>query len=331
MTIRISATWHFLRFRTPFRIAHGLREGTDEVIVMAECNGHRGYGEASLPPYLPDTKESTLEVLSHPILRDLQYPFGIPDFMNRLNETVSGAYPAKAAVETALWNLFASVEGKKPGQLMGISGSESAIPHFYTIGIGSENEVIQKIESGLQAGFRHFKLKLDGSRDEETIRVFKRNTDEAFAVDVNQGWSNIDHALSILNLLEENGCMLLEQPFNKHDVDLTSILRQKASIPIIADEACQTRADIDRIAHAFDGINIKLHKCGGPTAAIEMARHASKKNMKTLIGCMSESSIGCGIAEELTPLFDWADLDGPFLTVDIPDPGKLFPDPTTIR
>lgn len=324
MYIRISAQQHFLRFKTPFRIAHGVREGTNVVIVKAEYAGKMGFGEASLPPYLPATVDSTLNLLSDKLLSQIAFPYDIPSITQQLGERFEGEMPAKAALEMALWNLKSQCEGRLIAEILNIGSSGNKTPHFYTIGIGSKSEMKDKIANGLSFGFDHFKLKLNGENDIEIIKNFRELTDAAFAVDVNQGWKELQEACIVSDFLEKSGCLLLEQPFDKADRIMSKHLKENYTMPVIADEACQLPQDLPDLEESFDGVNIKLQKCGGMTNALKMIHTAKAMNMKLLIGCMSESSIGCGVAEELTPLCDWADLDGPFLTVDIPNPDELF-------
>lgn len=324
MYIRISAQQHFLRFKTPFRIAHGVREGTNVVIVKAEYDGKMGFGEASLPPYLPATVDSTLNLLSDKLLSQIAFPFDIPSITQQLGERFEGEMPAKAALEMALWNLKSQCEGRLIAEILNIGSSGNKTPHFYTIGIGSKSEMKDKIADGLSFGFDHFKLKLNGENDIDIIKNFRELTDAAFAVDVNQGWKELQEACTVSDFLEKSGCLLLEQPFDKADRIMSKHLKENYTMPVIADEACQLPQDLPDLEESFDGVNIKLQKCGGMTNALKMIHTAKAMNMKLLIGCMSESSIGCGVAEELTPLCDWADLDGPFLTVDIPNPDELF-------
>ena len=137
-------------------------------------------------------------------------------------------------------------------------------------------------------------------------------------MDANQAWIDIGSAIEFSKELQRQGCVLIEQPFHKNDLVNTRKLSSELSIPIIADESCQTIDDIDKVKDAFSGINVKLQKCGGITPAYEMIKYAKSLGLKVLIGCMSESAIGCGAGEVLSPLCDWNDLDGSYLVKDVP-------------
>ncbi len=301
-----------LRFRFPFRIAHGERTGTDSVLIRLECNGYFGYGEATLPPYLSDTVDSVLQFLELPEVNRIKFPFTPQEEFHRINGLYPGNMPAKAALDMALWELFAQMNDFSMQKALNIEGTYKA-PHSYTIGVGSSMEMKQKFEFGLENGFDFFKLKLDGVHDEKIVEDYLSLSDYPFAVDANQAWTNTEEALRFGKLLQDSGCVLLEQPFDKSDREKSHLLMNNLRMPVIADEACQYAIDLPKLAGSFSGINLKLQKCGGITPALAMIQAARALNMKVLIGCMSESSIGCNAAEQLVPLCDWADLDGPFL------------------
>ncbi|MFN0032180.1 MAG: dipeptide epimerase [Flavobacteriales bacterium] len=306
-----------LKFRFPFSIAHGTRTHTDAVLCKLDFAGHTGVGEATLPPYLPDTVEGVMAFLSskelhHLLAQSISKDFSPERIFDGIDKLMPGHMPAKAALDMALWQLKAKIENKTLTELLGVT-SQNVVPHTYTIGISTRDEMREKIQFAETNGFSFFKLKMNGEDDENVLNDFLALSTEPFAVDANQGWNDLQHAITFSTQLEESGCVLIEQPFEKTDRQKSATLMQSLHIPVIADEACQRIADIDSIRGAFCGINIKLQKCGGLTEAMRMITHAKGLGLKTLIGCMSESSIGCGAAEALAPICDWADLDGPWL------------------
>jgi L-Ala-D/L-Glu epimerase len=179
----------------------------------------------------------------------------------------------------------------------------------------------QKIEEAERYGFEIFKIKLDGENDEEIVGDFRKLSNKPFAVDVNQGWRNITEASGKINWLKDQGCLFVEQPLAKNALDEMKRLKQHSVLPVYADESCQRSNDLEKLHDCFDGVNIKLMKCGGITEAYQMIRKARELNLKVLIGCMSESSVGCTAAAHLAPLADYADLDGPYLIANDPFEG----------
>jgi L-alanine-DL-glutamate epimerase-like enolase superfamily enzyme len=298
-----------LQFKFPFRIAHGLRTHTDVVYVKLENEGFTAWGEAALPPYLPETQKSVTEFLT-----DFSASLSnqsIDVWFEKL-QPESKNLSAKAALDMALWNLKSQMEKKSIGELLGIEQKDFA-PCTYTIGVSSFDEMKTKVSEANKYGFEIFKLKLTGEQDEETVSNFRKLSDKPFAVDVNQGWKDVEEATEKIGWLKEQGCLFLEQPLQKDAFDEMKLLKEKSSLPLYADESCQRLTDLERIKDAFDGVNIKLMKCGGISEAHQMILKARELNLKVLIGCMSESSVGCTAAAHLTPLADYADLDGPYL------------------
>jgi L-alanine-DL-glutamate epimerase-like enolase superfamily enzyme len=133
-----------------------------------------------------------------------------------------------------------------------------------------------------------------------------------FRVDANAGWT-LEQALQKIPLLKELGVEFVEQPLAKDDWEGMKILYEKSALPLIADEACVFESDVQKCYKHFHGINIKLTKCSGITPARRMIEQARKLDMKVMVGCMNESSVGTAAIAQLAPLLDYVDMDGPLL------------------
>ncbi len=303
----------YLRFRYPFRIAHGERLGTDVVFVMLEWDGLVGFGEATLPPYLGVTAQQVFDALNRPGIEEA-LSLNLPDdWFSALRQIIPDLMPALAALDMARWQIHAKMNLQPVSFLLGAPANVTLVPHTYTLGVSDIKEMKKKLDFAESEGFSLFKLKLDGLNDQEVLRSFRELSDAPFAVDANQAWKNIDQAFELIDFLESHECVLIEQPFHKNDRELSYKLRERTGIPVIADEACQQFGDLHEVFDAFDGVNVKLQKCGGITPAYQQLKELQRRGKKALIGCMSESSVGCDAAEELTFLCDWADLDGSYL------------------
>jgi L-alanine-DL-glutamate epimerase-like enolase superfamily enzyme len=157
------------------------------------------------------------------------------------------------------------------------------------------------------------KVKLGVPGDEEIVRCIRELTDKTLRVDANEGWKTKEEARDKILWLQEQGVELVEQPLPASRLEETAWLRENVALPIIADEDVATSADIGRLRDAFDGINIKLMKCGGLREAMKMIVAAKAAGMKVMLGCMIESSVAISAAAQLAPLADYADLDGNLL------------------
>ena len=149
-------------------------------------------------------------------------------------------------------------------------------------------------------------------------------------MDANEGWKDKEEAVRKINWLEKQGVEFIEQPLPAEMIEETRWVRARVHIPIIADEACQRASDIPKLKDAFDGVNIKLDKAGGMLEAHRMIQIAKSLGMKTMLGCMISSSVSVTAAAHLSPLVDYADLDGNLLIANDPfrgvrvEKGKLI-------
>ncbi|HRZ98848.1 MAG TPA: enolase C-terminal domain-like protein, partial [Paludibacter sp.] len=166
-------------------------------------------------------------------------------------------------------------------------------------------------EAGNQ--FKMLKVKLGRDNDKEMIETIRSVTNTPICVDVNQGWTDRGMALEMIHWLKEKGVVFVEQPLPKENIDDMAWLTQHSPLPTIADEFLQRLPDVKRAYQVYSGINVKLMKCGGMREAHKMIDLARALDMKVMIGCMTETSCAVSAAAQLSPLADWADLDGNLL------------------
>ena len=145
------------------------------------------------------------------------------------------------------------------------------------------------------------------------IRTIRSVTDLPIAVDANQGWKDRQKALDEIFWLKEQGVVMVEQPMAKERLDDNAWISERSPLPIYADEAIQRLKDIPSIKGAYHGINIKLMKCTGMREARKMADYARAEGMRVMLGCMTETSCAVSAAAHLSPIADFADLDGNLL------------------
>ena len=161
--------------------------------------------------------------------------------------------------------------------------------------------------------FNILKVKVGLENDMEMIRAIRDVTMLPLAVDANQGWKDREKALEEIFWLKEQGIVMVEQPMPKERIDDNAWLTERSPLPIFADEAIQRLKDIPSIKGAYTGINIKLMKCTGMREAWEMANYAHAEGMRVMVGCMTETSCAVTAAAQLSPIVDFADLDGNLL------------------
>jgi L-alanine-DL-glutamate epimerase-like enolase superfamily enzyme len=299
-----------LQLKHVFTLASGSRTTTPVVLTEIEYDGKKGYGEASMPPYLGESHETVIKFLSQVSLSQFKDPFLIEDIVAYLDGISPGNYAAKASVDIALHDLVGKLIGKPWFRLWGLDPAKTPYTSF-TIGIDTPEVVRQKVAEA--EPYKILKVKLGLDNDKEMIETIRSVSDKPICVDVNQGWKDRNYALEMANWLKENNVIFLEQPMPKTMVDDIAWLNENSPIPVVADEALQTIHDLLHIKGVYSAINIKLMKCGGMNPAYKMAQMAREMGMKVMIGCMTETSCAISAAAQLSPLADWADLDGNLL------------------
>jgi len=300
-----------LQLRHTFTVASYSRTTTPDVQVEISWEGVTGYGEASMPQYLGQTVESVCSFLSRVDLGQFRDPFLMEDILDYVDSLSPGDSAAKAAVDIALHDLVGKLLGAPWYKIWGLNPAKAPSTTF-TIGIDTP-DIVRKKTLEAAGKFNILKVKVGLDTDEEMIRTIRSVTSVPLAVDANQGWKDRSKALDEIFWLKEQGVVLVEQPLPIAALDDTAWLTERSPLPIIADESVQRMADIRGLAGAFSGINIKLMKCTGMREARAMVSTARALGMKVMLGCMTETSCAVSAAAQLSPLVDFADLDGNLL------------------
>jgi len=303
---------HTLELRHAFGVASNTRTSTPAMMVEVERDGIIGYGEAAMPPYLGESQATAAAFLQLVDFRRLPDPARLDEILPAVDALAPGNTSAKAAVDIALHDWVGKKMGAPWHRLWGLDPARTPMTSF-TIGIDTPEVVRQKTREA--APYRILKVKLGRSdaSDRELIETIRGVTDTPLTVDANQGWKNRDDALRMAEWLATKRVLFIEQPMPKDRPDDTAWLRARSPLPLIADESVQRLADVPNAAGIFDGINIKLMKCTGLREAHHMITAARALGLKVMLGCMTETSCAISAAAQLSPLVDWADLDGALL------------------
>jgi L-alanine-DL-glutamate epimerase-like enolase superfamily enzyme len=309
-TLKLSFRPYELQLKHVFTVASNSRTTTPIVLTEIEYDGVTGYGEASMPPYLGESHASVTAFLSKVSLEQFSDPFLTEDILAYIDGIMPGNYAAKASVDIALHDLTGKLIGEPWYRIWGLNPEKTPSTSF-TIGIDTAEVVKEKTKEA--DIFNILKVKLGRDNDREMIESVRSVTDKPLYVDVNQGWKDRNQALEMAFWLKEQNIVFIEQPMPKEQIDDIAWLTERSPLPVLADEALQTVSDLLPMKGVYSGINVKLMKCGGMNAAYKMITMARAMGMKILIGCMTETSCAVTAAAQLSPLVDWADLDGNLL------------------
>ena len=306
----------------PFKIS---RRDTDSYreVLSVEIDG--GIGEAAPAKYYGETVHTVKEFIEKltPLLdRDLDQ---VQDVMAEIETRYDGNYAAKSAIDMALHDRLCKKIGVPLYSMWGLNPQKTPCTSW-TIGLDEPKVMAEK--AGQAVDYPILKVKLGTPNDIQILQALRNVTDKPIYVDANTAWTPKE-AVDNINQFMDYGVELIEQPTNSDDIDGLIYVRKHSPLPIIADESVKRASDIPTLVEAVDGINIKLVKCGGLLEAIRMIHVARAHGLLVMIGCMIESSLGITAAAHLTPLVDYADLDGNLLISNDPysgvaiDKGKL--------
>ena len=299
-----------LELKHVFTIATNSRTTTPIVLTEIEFNGVVGYGEASMPPYLGETHDSVQAFLSKVDLNRYENPFDLETILNDIDSLAPHNPAAKASVDIALHDLVGKLMNQPWYNIWGYDKNKAPFTSF-TIGIDTPDVVRQKTKEAEE--FKVLKVKLGRDTDKEMIETIRSVTDKPITSDVNQVWTNKEKALEMLHWLKDHGVVMVEQPMPKERIDDLAWLTERSPLPIIGDEGVQRLIDVKNAVGVYHGINIKLMKSTGMREAQKMLTLARSLGMKVMIGCMTETSCAISAASHLSPMVDWADLDGALL------------------
>jgi L-Ala-D/L-Glu epimerase len=307
--MKISYFPYNLKFRYPFTISKGTKTHQPTLIVELEHFGIKGYGEAPSITYYDITVEKMIEDIERKKSLIEKFAFTEPErYWHYLHHLFPQNPFLVCALDIAAWDLFGKMQNKKLYEIWKCDISKCPKTD-YTIGIDSIEKMISKLK---EKPWPIYKIKVGTADDIEIVKALRENTDATLRVDANAAW-NLETALKLIPHLKELGVELVEQPLAKDNWEGMEVLYKSSSIPLFADEACVAEQDVEKCKDHFHGINIKLTKCSGITPARRMIKKARELDIKIMIGCMNESTIGSAAIAHLLPLIDHVDMDGPLL------------------
>jgi L-alanine-DL-glutamate epimerase-like enolase superfamily enzyme len=307
--VKVSYHTYNLAFRHPFTISKGTKTHQPTLIVELEHLGVKGYGEAPAIAYYNIPVEKMVEDLERKKIFVEKFAFTEPErYWHYLHHLFPQNHFLVCALDIAAWDLYGKLKNKKLYELWNGDISKNPVTD-YTIGIDSIDKMLAKMK---EMPWPIYKIKVGTADDIAIVKRLRENTESILRVDANAAW-DADTALSLIPQLKELGVEFIEQPLAKDNWEGMALIYKKSILYLFADEACVFEQDVEKCKSHFHGINIKLTKCSGITPALRMIKRARELDLKVMIGCMNESTIGSAAIAHLLPFTDYADMDGPLL------------------
>ncbi|KIC03007.1 L-alanine-DL-glutamate epimerase [Flavobacterium sp. JRM] len=298
-----------LKLKHTFRISRKTIDYQPTVIVELKKDGFSGFGEATSNPYYNITipiLENDIEKI-RPIIEtiDNETP---EEFWAKINPLLQENKFALCALDNAYNDWYARKQGKKLYQLWNYTIENNPLTN-YTIGIDSIEKMVSKMK---ELPWPIYKIKLGTPEDIAIVTELRKHSNAVFRIDANCGW-NVDETIKNAIELKKLGVEFLEQPLKADDWEGHQEVFKHSVLSIVADESCIIESDIAKCHNHFHGVNIKLMKCGGITPGRRMLHEAKQLGLKTMIGCMTESTVGISAIAHLLPELDYVDMDGALL------------------
>jgi L-alanine-DL-glutamate epimerase-like enolase superfamily enzyme len=301
----------------PFAISRAVRTEKRVVIIELDDGARVAYGEASPDPFFGETTGSLEADVRGALDLVPEDPRDLGALRSRLDARFPHGGAAACALDVLAHDRAAQAAGVPLRTFLGLAPADPP-PTSFTIGIAEPPLMAERAAAAKAAGFGILKVKLGHDDDVVVLEAIRRVFDGTIRVDPNAAWTPAE-APGRIERIAPFGIEFVEQPVAPQDIDGLRHVREHSPLPIVADEAAVRLADVDRLAGACDGINVKLQKCGGIAEGRAMIERAHQLGLRVMLGCRAaETSIAIAAAAHLAPAVEWADLDGNLLIVDDP-------------
>jgi L-Ala-D/L-Glu epimerase / N-acetyl-D-glutamate racemase len=324
LRVKITARPCELLLANRWKIAGGQGSGTHRTVIveLTGADGVNAIGEAAPSSLYGESAEGVLKFIQQLDADKLSFT-DLPGSMAYLGTVPGIPVAARCALNVALLDGAAKHTGQPLYDFLGLGFRENHHVTSFSIGIDAPDVIRKKVSDA--AEYPVLKLKVGDARDRENFAALRSVApDKPVRLDANEGWKTREEALRMIEWLvaTDKKIQFIEQPMprNASDKDLAWV-KERSPLPVFADEACHTVKDIARCAEYFHGVNVKLVKTGGVSMAHETLQAARKAGLKTMIGCMIETSVLISAAAHLAELADFLDLDGNLLTTNDPYAG----------
>jgi len=307
--MKIRSSVYNLHLKHTFGISRAVHDVQKTLIVELEQDGKIGLGEATEAAYYGFTVEAMQAKLEEirPLIEE--YTLSDPEkFWTYLHKVLKDHRFLHCAIDIAANDLYGKLKDQPLYKIWGLEMKDLPMTNF-TIAIDTVEKMKEKL---LEQPWPLYKVKLGTKNDIEIVKELRKITDSPFRIDANTAWT-AQECINNSFILKELGVEFIEQPLPHDAWEEMKEVKAKSVLPIMADEACRTEEDLIKCVDSYHGINVKLVKAGGITPARKMLIEGRKLGLKTMVGCMTESSVGIAAIGQLLPYLDYVDMDGALL------------------
>ena len=315
-----------LRLKHTWTVASSLAEGGKNIypavhLELRDNDGIVGYGEAAPSNRYHERVQTCMDFLERVDASRLSFD-DVPGSMACIESIGPNDFSPKGALNVALLDGAAKKARKPLHDFLGLNFAEGRHVTSFTIGIDTPEIIRRKVQEA--AAFPILKIKVGAPNDQANLAAVREIAPtKTLRVDANEGWKTKEEALRQIEWLAcDRHIEFIEQPLPaENPPEDFRWLKKRSPLPIVGDESYMNASDISMVADCFHGVNVKLCKTGGISRAVDALMAARQAGLKTMLGCMIESSILTAAAAHLAELTDWLDLDGNVLITNDPFAG----------
>lgn len=322
MSLTNPANWKFhfikLNLKETWSISRNSSQHKDNLFIELQFNKNKYLGEAAPNVRYGENKEKLEKEIEEfkSLLSGLDKNHSATEAAEKLFDhvkTFSNAF--QFAITTVLHQVLAECEGKSFFEYLKIKPAKDVPTSFSIPILSSEKEILTYIDKYNVEDFQSVKIKIKNHEDLNKVAIVAQNVTGKLRIDANEGLQSIQEWKQFIDGLQRFNQQIefIEQPFPEDRVELYRQAKVDCPYPIILDESIKNQKIQDDIVELCHGINVKLMKSADLKFAISQLQSAKKLGLKTMIGCMIESSIGIFFAMHLASLCDYHDLDGHLL------------------
>lgn len=295
--LELKFTWKIARNASDFKRNFFIKIKGDDFEAIGETAPNVRYGES------PDLITSQFQILMDNQLQAVKNEEMLLSLFNK--------YPTcnslRFGIESAFINFWSKNEVEKYLSIP----SASKIYTAFTMPIMPIEEMCAFYKKYNLSRFKYLKLKINAENGYDALKeISKVTAAQHIMIDGNEAFHQPDDVLRYIDFIKDFPIAFLEQPMPSEKIEEYKYLKPKSKVLLLGDESITDHPDMDSIALQFHGVNMKLQKAGGYVNGLRIINEARKRNLKTMIGCMVETSIGIGSAMRLCADIDFIDLDG---------------------
>ncbi len=300
-------TWKLSRNATNYKI---------NTIITVTDGQYTGKGEVAPNIRYQETPERVMQEFE---LFNAKHPAQIKD-INDLTALLNELKPCNAlrfGIESAYIH-FLCAKNKQP--LHSYLGVEqvSSLATAFSLPIMETEAIADFFKNYNLSRFDKIKIKVNAEQAHGLLRAVTAICNKPLIIDANEGWKDPEELIRFLETLKPYPIDIIEQPMPADMEAAYTHVKQHSPFPLFADESVCAEADFEKLTHRFDGINMKLMKAGGYLNGIYLLNEARKHGMKTMVGCMVETTLGIASALQLCSGVHVVDLDGFLIIKDEP-------------